>query len=248
MPRFALLIIAAFALLFGATAAQAAPAGQTAPKAPVASVAQDDPFENEVYDEDECLLDEDDACLEEDWSDEDLACEDELWDDEGWTEEDDEPISDEETYVDDAEAAAAADDECEDALEGEEVVAPELTALSATVAGEDARLTVQLSFRLDEPGKVELTLARVGGTASKRAKAACPRGVGAKGKKGKKGKKCGGTLPGRMLVTGRAGLNRVALRGRWQGKKLAPGGYRLTATPQAAGASGDTVSFKIAAS
>lgn len=240
MPRFALLLIAALALLFGATAAQAAPVAPAA--APTASAAED--LHDELLD-DECAVDED-ACLEEDWSDEDLACEDDLWDDEGWADEDDEAISDDETYVDDVEAAAATDDEC---LEDDELVAPELTALSASVVGEDARLTVQVAFRLDEPGPVELTLARVGAVASKRAKVACPSGTAAKAKKGKgkaKGKKCGASL-GRVTVAGRAGANRVELRGRWRGKKLAPGSYRLTATPKAAGATSDTATFKIAA-
>jgi hypothetical protein len=235
MPRFALLLLAALALLFGATAAQAAaPAA-----APVSQTAQD--ADDELLDEEECLLDEDDACVDESWDDVDLACEDELWDGEEWADEEDaEVVDDSETF-----AEISNDDACAD--EGAEpAVAPDLTALSATVAGEDAGLRVQVAFRLDQPGAVELTLARSGAAASKRAKTACP--SAAKRGRGKaKGKKCGGALPGKLTVTGRAGLNRVDLKGRWRGKKLAPGSYRLTATPKAAGATSDTVAFKIAA-
>lgn len=230
MPRFALPLMAAIALLLGATAAHAAPAGPAA--APTARVADD--LDDSL--DDECVLDED--CLDEDWGDEELACEDDLWGDEDW---DDEELSDEETLAE----IATADDLCEDDV-------PALTRLSASVTGTGAKLTVQVAFRLDAPAKVRLTLARLDGAASKRTKRACSSAAAAKTKQGKrkgKGKQrgaCAGTLPGHMTVAGKAGLNRVVLRGRWQGRKLAPGSYRLTATPKAPGAASAKATFKLA--
>lgn len=238
MPRHVLLLlIAALALLLGAATAQAAPSSAAAP---AAHVAQDD----EVLDDEGCAPD-DDACLDEEWDaegfDDELACEDD-WADEEWVEGDEEVVVDEEI----AEAANA--DDCGDET-AEQVVAPDLTSLTTTVAGEGARLSVTVGFRLDEPGRVELTLARVAGAAtSRRAAAACTRSASAAARRSgrAKGKACPRTLPGKVIVVGRAGANTHQLRGTWRGRRLAPGSYRLTATPKAPGATSDTVAFRIA--
>lgn len=244
MPRLVLLLIAALALLLGAASAQAAPAAQTHPTARVADDLDDAAEDDGWTDDDACAPDEDDdACLDDAWEDDDVWCEDD-----SALDGEDEEVLDEETYAEEGEPiAAAADDECgEDAAPA----APEVTALSATVAGEDDRLRVHVAFRLDQAGPVELTLARTGAVTSRRARGACPSGAraaAAKRKRKAKGKKCGARLPGSMTVVGRPGANTVQLRGRWRGKRLASGTYLLTATPKAPGATSDTATFKIAA-
>jgi hypothetical protein len=238
MPRLALLI-AAFALLLGAAAAQAAPVPAVAP---TAHAAQDD-----AGFDDEACAPEEDACLDEEWDDdeawdEQLACEDDWADDEDWLDEDEALAGDEEAIADaETSAESATDDACADE---ETVVAPDLTALTTAVAGEGRRLRVTVGFRLDQPGRVELTLARVGAAASKRA--ACPRGARAAAAK-RADRACPRTLPGKVTVVGRAGANAHELRGTWRGKRLSPGSYRLTATPKASGATSDTATFKVAA-
>jgi len=68
-------------------------------------------------------------------------------------------------------------------------------------------------------------------------------------RKNRKKKKCTRyiTLRGSFTRTGRAGTNKFRFTGRLNGKRLAPGKYRLVATPKANGKTGRaaTASFKI---
>lgn len=221
----ALLAALLLALASGAPAAAAhAPSPPAAPTARTADALDD-------WGDDGCLPD--DAWCEDDWEDDDaLACDDALWD------EDDGDWWDDEAPV----ALAAQDDDDEDELdddwcdEGDDEAAraPRLTALRATVAGAGRRARVRIAFRLDRAARVTLTLAPADPAASRRA--ACART--ARPKRGAKHRRCRAPAAPRGAVTirGRAGANRVELRGRWRGRRLAPGAYRLAATPRSPGA------------
>lgn len=151
---------------------------------------------------------------EEGWSEEDPGDEwgeDECGDDESCFEDEDlcdvawQDVSDDE-WGDDEEWDEWADEE-ECLEEVEQILPPRLTALSATAT---RRSAVKVSFRLDRKGAVTLAVQRIGGARTGgRSRAATRRSVS---------------------VDGRRGANATTLR-RWQGRRLQPGRYRLTATP-----------------
>lgn len=131
-------------------------------------------------------------------------------------------------------------------------LAPTLSALTAAVSGRGARTRVRVTFTLDGPGEVELTLARVeeGVTRGGRCAAAPARAAKkAKGSKrgAKRGKKCSRTveLRGSVVVDGEEGANATELRRRWGGRALPAGRYELTATPLDDG-DGATTGFALA--
>jgi hypothetical protein len=230
--RLLITLLSALALLLAAApAALAAPAQQTSPLA--AAAVDDAPTdEGACSDDPEVELP---ACTDgwEEGGDGDAElCEADLSEEylhasaaqegEEWSEED--PGAGEEEWVDDA---------CEP-------LAPAISALAAAVSGRGARTRVRVTFTLDGPGEVELTLARVeeGVTRGGRC-AAVPAARGAKKAKNAKrngkrsGKKCTRTveLRGSVVVDGDEGANATELRRRWGGRALAAGRYELTATP-----------------
>lgn len=269
MPRRLLLpLLAVLALLCAAApAASAAPPSAGAPAARAAV----DELDDEIVGEDEACdatLDEDAALdCEEDLFDEgdDVAelCEDEWSEDDEWSDEDDWSDEDEQLADEgDAELASTSvsDEEDDCWTEDDEALAPILTDLRVTVAGQGRRQRVGVAFRLDEAGTVRLTLERTGGASAsaKRCTVASTsakgkggaKGRGAKGKAKGKGKTKGCARPvalrGSRVVAGRAGVNEAAIGRRWNGRALAPGGYRLTATPL--GAEGESVATTFALS
>jgi hypothetical protein len=230
MLRFPLLL----ALLLSALVLSAGAAPAFAADAPAhAVVASDDEWgdEGDWGDDEEAgedwsdvdCADEDgeplpaEECIEDDW-----VCDDE-WED--W--------SDEEIASDDEWADAAVDEWADDdedwsdedcAEEAEEVAPPRLTALRATPA---RRNTVKVSFKLDRKGTVVLSLRRVGGARTS--------GRG----------RSRGAARGTVNVAGRRGANATTLR-RWKGRALAPGSYRLTATPATGRAATTTFTLRVA--
>lgn len=215
---------------------------------------------DEDWSEDDDGWGDDDACVEE-WDDdavEWVAVDGDCSGDEGLCWEDD--WSEDEDWGDDDLTAASAtsdddwaDDSCDEAADEP---APLVTKLRATPARHGRDLRVQVRFRLDRAGDVALKLERVGGAArsshrctapARTSRAAAGKGKGKKDKS--KAKRCSSdsvALSGTMSVAGRAGKNATTLR-RWKGRPLAPGSYRLTVTPDAAGARSAKTTFKVAA-
>jgi hypothetical protein len=133
---------------------------------------------------------------------------------------DDELLASDDGWGDDEEWEEWADEECLE--EEEEIAPPRLTELSATPARRNA---VKVSFRLDRKSDVTLAVQRIGGArASGRAR---------------------GATRGTVSLDGRRGANAATLR-RWQGRKLQPGRYRLTATPADGRAATATFTLRIA--
>lgn len=164
--------------------------------------------------------------------------------DDDWSED----SSDEDTSddgADDAEIASA--DDCEETL-----AAPVLTQLSAKV-GRSRGAKVTVSFTLDLPGEVALTLQRTesGTISGKRCVATSSKrgskGKTAKGKGGTKGKRCSRTVPlgGTTHVDGDEGANSFVVA-KWKARNLKPGSYKLTATPTDDGGEAVTTTFSIA--
>lgn len=164
---------------------------------------------------------------------------------------DDDPAAVDDTSIDDsqdpeagaASADSSADDGCDTAAP-----APRVTALRTTVAGHGRRLHVKVGFRLDHASRVVLSLERptAGASAARCSKAA--RTAAKRAPKHKRAKGCARSvkLRGTVTVAGKAGANTTELRGgRWHGKHLAKGGYRLIATPKAPGATSVTTAFRI---
>lgn len=105
---------------------------------------------------------------------------------------------------------------------------------------------MRVAFRLDRAGKVRLTLERVAtGASASRARKRCAGTAGTRAGKSRKG--CGVALRGSVDVDGRSGANSTELPRRWNGRSLAPGSYRLTATPARRGGASATTTFSIAA-
>jgi hypothetical protein len=124
-----------------------------------------------------------------------------------------------------------------------------LTALRAAVVKHRG---VRVTFRLDHPGRVALTLqAQSAGVAAGK-RCVAPSAHRAAHKPGKApstakhGKACTRTtaLGGSVPITGTAGTNTTTLT-RWRGHKLAAGAYTLTATPRAKGARATTTTFHV---
>jgi hypothetical protein len=238
MPRRLLTpLLAALALLLAAAPAALA-AAPAAPASPTARIAVDDCAEDEllVEEEDGTLVCEPDDLSEEDLGDDaDALCEDDWSDDEDGEDWGEEELGDEEAF------AAVSDDDC--AVEDD--AAPLLTNLQAKASGRARTAQVAVTFALDAPGTVKLTLARsVAGTAAAGGKR-CVVSAGKSGKAAKKGKRCTrtSTVGGPVSVAGVEGANTVAPR-RWKGRKLRPGNYVVTAT---SGGAAKTAAFKIAA-
>lgn len=217
MPRRPLIfLLSALALLLAAApAALAAPAPQASP---VASAA---------FADDACSDDPDvdlPACTD-DFDDDADLCEDDLSEEylrASAAQEGEEEWGDEEAWDDGA---------CEP-------LAPTIAGLAAAVSGRGARARIRVTFTLDLPGEIELTLARVdrGVTRGGRC-AAAPATSGKKFKAAKRGgkrvKPCSRTtaLRGSVVVDGDEGANAIELRRRWGGRALPSGRYTLTATP-----------------
>lgn len=244
MPRRLILpLLAAIALLFAAAPAAlaAAPLTNGGPSAHAAT--EDDASEESAGDEEDCS---DEFAIEaEDGTivcgdDPDLGDEgdvDELCDD-GWGYDDD-------GSSDDPEAEAATrEDDC--AADESAAAAPHLSALQATVAGKGRKLRVRVGFRLDVAGEVRLTLERVEAAASGRRKQ-CAAAAARRSARDAKSCSRGTAVRGSVDVKGRGGANTTELPRRWNGRALAPGSYRLTATPRAAGGVGMTTTFRLAA-
>lgn len=241
MPRrLPILLLSALALLLAAApSALAAPAQQPSPTA--AAAVDEAPADDACSDDPEVDLP---ACTD-GWEDGDDAglCEADLSEEHlhasAAQEEEEEWAGDDEWL----------DDECE--LQA----APKLSGLAAAVTGRGARTRVRVTFSLDGPGEVELTLRRVEEGVTRRGRcAAAParsakQAKGAKGPKGaKRGKKCSRTveLRGAVVVDGDEGANATELRRRWGGRALAAGRYELTATPLDEGGESATTSFALA--
>lgn len=207
----------------------------TAPGALATPVAQSGPAASAATDDDTACSDDPDvdlpACEDDDPGDDDAGlCDAALGDDGSFDDPDAPAWSDEEE---------SGDDGC-----AEEETAAVLSGLAATVAGRGARARVRVSFTLDLPSAVELTLARVesGVTRGRRCVAAPARSAAVKSRaarkgkgkaKGQDGRSCTRTtvLHGSQSLDGDAGANTTGLRRRWGGRALAPGSYRLTAEP-----------------
>lgn len=227
MPRRLLItLLSALALLLAAApAAFAAPAPQAGP---TAAAAVDEPVEEDACSDDPEV--ELPACTDgwEDGGDDAGLCEADLseeylhasaaqTEEEEWTDDD-----------------AWLDDECDAAAP------PTLSGLAAAVTGRGGRTRVRVTFTLDLPGEVELTLARVEEGVTRRGRCAAAPATSAKqakgakhGNGGKRGKKCSRTveLHGSLVVDGDEGANATELRRRWGGRALTAGSYKLTATP-----------------
>lgn len=239
--RLLLPLLAALALLLAGASAALAVAPAAAGGGPSARIAQDDADDPAADAQDDGDV-TDDGCEEtddgeivcdDDWTDGDV---DELCDDD-WTDDDD-------LAGDDDAAEIAGDDDC--AEQQDAATAPRVAALHATVTGAGRRARVRVAFRLDRAGKVRLTLERVGASArSSRAGKRCAGTAGTGGGKGRRG--CGVALRGSVDVDGRSGANSTELPRRWNGRPLAPGGYRLTATPVRRGGASATTTFSLAA-
>jgi hypothetical protein len=108
---------------------------------------------------------------------------------------------------------------------------------SATAAAAKKVGTV-VTYKLDRPATVRFTVERPSkGRAGKKGKCDKPT------TKNKKKKACTRwtAVKGSFARTGVVGVNRFRFTGRMAGKKLAPGRYRLAATPTASGHKGATV-------
>jgi len=244
--RLLLPLLSALALLLAA-----APASLAAPPAaPAAHAAADD---DAVCGDGELAVESDDGTIEctddevvDDGSgdDVDALCDDD-WADDGsddWGDDD----------SGDVEAEAAAADDCDEAL-----AAPVLSRLSAKLAGRGRGAKLTVSFTLDTPGEVALTLrrseagttsgARCVTTAAKKGKQAGHGKGGKKGRGGKRGKRCSRTvtLPGTVLLDGDEGANSFLVT-KWKARSLKPGAYTLTATPTDDGGEDVTTTFSVA--
>lgn len=228
MPRILLLALAAAAaLLLGAAPAIAA----STPPA-TAHVATFDECDPDL--DLDCDEWEDDEDWDDEWTDDEEWCDDEWIDDEEWDDEDLASVStsDDDEWIDDEEL-------CDWEDEADEELPPVVSKLKATPKrGRGVRVDVR--FRLDRAGDVELRLERIDGSKAK-ASGGCAR------KKARKAKRCAAkpvALHGTITLTGRDGVNETTLR-TWKGKRLAPGSYRLTVTPTAAGADEAQATFKL---
>jgi hypothetical protein len=233
--RLLLPLLSALALLLLAAPASfaAAPAAS-----PTAHAAADD----SICADGELAVESDDGTVEcgsdevaDDGSDDDDALCDDDWSDDGSDDWGD----------DDPDAEIAADDDCDEA-----VAAPLLTKLAATVAGRGRGAKVTVTFTLDTPGEIALTLQRSepGQTSGKRCVAAAKKGKKAAKGKGKSGKRCSRTSPvgGTAYVDGDEGANSVTVA-KWKARSLKPGSYKLTATPTDDGGRDVTTTFTVAA-
>jgi len=193
------------------------------------------------------------------------------WDDDGCvvTDENGEPIADDSCWEDDdpclADEGAAAqpvDDDwgddwgdedpgeeagestCdEDPATSEHVAPPLISDLHAS----DARGSrVRVDFRLDRAGHIILTLKRTGQPGKANRRCAKPARAAKRRAAGKPSNACGSRVAvrGALSIAGRSGANATTLR-RWNGQPLAPGAYRLTATPDAAGGRGASTTFTL---
>jgi hypothetical protein len=224
-----LLLLALLALALGAAPALAA---APAPSSTVVTTDPGDEWEDwgdeDEWDDDECLASDDDAC----WEDEDLCwSEDEEWSDEDPGDE----WGDEEEWGDEDEWDEEWDEECD-----EEVVAPPV--VSTLRATPERRGRLRIAFQLDRAGDVTLALQRVGGRGKASRACAKPARRGAKAPR----RACVAAPTGTVTVAGRSGANATTLK-RWNGRRLAPGTYRLTATPTAEGAREATTTFTLRA-
>ncbi|MDO8186099.1 hypothetical protein Q5424_22410 [Conexibacter sp. JD483] len=246
--RLLLPLLSALALLL-----VAAPATFAAPAAsPTAHAAADD---DSICGDGELAVESDDGTIEctsdvvvDDGSDGDVSalCDDDTGDDSS------------DDWSDDSgdDAAIATADDCDDT-----VAAPLLTKLTGKVAGRGRAAKVRVTFTLDQPGEVALSLARTeaGTTSGKRCvtAAATKTKKGAKGKQaakgkakakgGKKGKRCSRTAPigGTAFVDGDSGANAFTVA-QWKSRSLKPGSYKLTASPTD-GDADVTTTFTVAA-
>lgn len=237
--RLLLPLLSALALLLAsAPAALAAPAANAGPAASAAT-ADDD---TACSDDPEVDLPPCEEATEDDGGGGDAAelCDDSLGDDSSG--------DDGEDWSDDEEPFGEACDQ----------VAPTISDLAASVSGRGRRARIRVTFSLDLPGAVELTLERsdAGVTRGGRC-AAAPARSAAKGKGEAKGSRSGKragrsctrlvTLRGTVTVDGDEGANAVQLRRRWSGRALAAGSYRLTATPADDGGEPVSTTFTLAA-
>ncbi|MDO8209470.1 hypothetical protein [Conexibacter sp. CPCC 206217] len=249
MPRRLLLpLLAALALpLAAAPSAFAAPAASSTP---IARAAVDGPGADCA--DDELAVEEEDGTITctsgddesgGDWVDGDDGDVSGLCDDD-WSDDDGEEWSDD----DPAEASAADDDGCAD--EETVVGAPLLRALRATVAGQGRRAHVTVSWTLNTPGDVALTLERTeaGISSGKRCVPVAAKAKQARAKQARRhGKSCtrSTAVRGTITTAGEAGANTLELR-RWKGRRLAPGTYRLTAEPIGDDPVETTTTFRLA--
>lgn len=258
MLPFPRLLAALLALLCLAVAPAVAGAAAPAAHAPSAQVASDDGEGGEdpgdEWDEQD-PGDPGDEWDDEDWGDDaclasDDACDEEAWcevDDGSWDEWDD---ADAATIASDDDDGEGDDDSLGDACD-EEPAPLTLSALRATPARHGA---LKVRFRLDGDGVVTLSLERVGAGASARcgkpAKAAKRRGGDHARRGGKAGgrscQRASGPVRGVVSLDASAGVNETTLR-RWKGQALAPGSYRLTATPETDGSEAGTATFTLRA-
>ena len=245
-------LLSALALLLAAApAVLAAPAHAGAPLAGVAADDDTVPADDACSDDPEVDLP---ACGEDSYDD---AYDDGgvCGDDADWS--DDDFADDEEWSDDDAELRADDDfaDDCE-------TVAPTVSDLAATVSGRGRRTRIRVTFTLDLPGEVELTLARTepGVTRGRRCvpapatpARAARKGRNAGGRHGRgtktSGRSCTRTvaLRGSAYVDGEEGANSADLRRRWGGRALPAGSYRLTATPTDDGGEPVSAAFTLSA-
>jgi hypothetical protein len=144
-------------------------------------------------------------------------------------------------------AGATAGDEDDEPIDDIDLSDPRFRAApsgpSATAAAVKKVGTV-VAYKLDRPATVRFTVERPSkGRAGKKGKCDKPTS------KNKKKKACTRwtAVKGSFTRTGVVGVNRFKFTGRMAGKKLAPGRYRLAATPTAAGRKGTTatVAFTI---
>lgn len=251
--RLLLPLLAALALLGAAAPAALAATAPSAAAGPSARIAGgSDGARAAAADDDDAIDDgaacdvEDPACSE---TDEDPAGEDDVIEpcDDGLGEDQD----DGELADDDAEASAAADDGCEEQDTAAEAAPPRVSALRATVAGKGRAARVRVTFRLDRAGAVRLTLERVGtaaGSTRARCASAARRNGGRTDRRARRGCRRASAVRGSVTVDARAGANASELPRRWGGRPLAPGGYRLTATPAAGAAAATTFTLAAAKS
>jgi hypothetical protein len=106
-------------------------------------------------------------------------------------------------------------------------------------------ITLHVSYTLSSPATVPFTVKRR--APGRRANGRCAKPTN----RNKRQRGCTRllSLPGKISVSGASGANSFTFRGRIGGKRLGPGSYQLTATPQANGQAGtsQTIKFKIAA-
>jgi hypothetical protein len=239
----------------------AAPAGAAADPSARAALFDEDPGTDCA--EDELAIEEEDGtvtCSGDALSDDGFG--DEWAGDDSGTCDDWAGLDDSEEEGDDAEVASIAtadddeeyyDDACAD---DDTAAAPQLSALTAKVAGQGRRARVTVSWVLDAPGKVALKLERTepGVSSGTRCVGAAKQAGKRSGKQSAAGKHArrGGksctraiALRGAVVIDGKEGANSLELR-RWKGRRIAPGSYRLAAAPTAAGGARVTTTFKLA--